>query len=60
MSRYAGKRFAGFLASVGIVAGGFFAGDPANFATLATTVALLYGVYTGGQSYTDSKNGAAA
>jgi hypothetical protein len=55
MSRYAGKRFAGFLASVGLLAGGFFVGEPGNFATFATTVALLYGAYVGGQSYTDAK-----
>ena len=55
MSRYAGKRFAGMLVSSGLLAGGFFAGDPANFSVFATTIGLLYGMYVGGQSYTDSK-----
>ena len=58
--RYQGKRFFGFLLSVGALCGGFIAGDPAIFASFASSLAVLYGLYLGGQTYTDAKNGKAA
>ena len=54
MDRYAGKRFAGFLVAVFLVAAGYAFVESGSFASFANTVGLLYSVYLGGQSWTDS------
>jgi hypothetical protein len=58
--RYQGKRFFGFLLSIGALCGGFLSGNPELFATFASSLAVLYGLYLGGQTYTDSRNGKTA
>ncbi len=53
--RLVGKRFFGLLVCAGALVAGYFYGDPAVFPSFATTIGLMYGVYVGGQSYTDAK-----
>ena len=53
---YTGKRFAGLLLSLALLGAAYFCGPQGTFATLATTLGLLFGAYVGGQSYTDAKN----
>lgn len=53
--RYLGKRFAGLLVCAGILGAAYFIGPVEKFASLATALGLMYGVYVGGQSMTDAK-----
>ena len=60
MSRYQGKRFAGFLLVVIALCAGFFGGEPTTFASFGMYLAGIYGAYVTGQSATDwqkAKNG---
>jgi hypothetical protein len=53
---YVGKRFAGLILCAGLTGIAYFFGPEPTFATLATTLGLMFGAYVGGQSYTDGKN----
>ena len=55
IDRYQGKRFFGFLLSVSALCGAYLAGDPAGFATFTAALVAIYGLYLGGQTYTDAK-----
>jgi hypothetical protein len=50
-----GKRFAGLIVVVLCLTLGYFFGRPDMFGAFASTIGLMYGVYVGGQSYTDGK-----
>ena len=52
---YIGKRFAGLVLVSGILGAAYFVGPVEKFATLATTLGLMYADYVGGQSMTDLK-----
>ena len=52
---YIGKRFAGMILASCILGVAYFTGSNEKFSALATTLGLIYGVFVGGQSYTDVK-----
>jgi hypothetical protein len=55
LNAYLGRRFAGLVLVAGILGAAYFVGPVDKFSALATTLGLMYGVYVGGQSYTDGK-----
>lgn len=55
LEAFFGKRFSGLIVCVLALVVGFFFGDPALFPSFATSIGLMYGVYVGGQSFTDAK-----
>ena len=55
LEAFFGKRFSGLIVCVAALVVGFFFGKPELFPSLATSLGLMYGVYVGGQSYTDAK-----
>jgi hypothetical protein len=55
LNAYIGKRFAGLVLVSGILGAAYFVGPVEKFATLATTLGLIYGAYVGGQSYSDGQ-----
>lgn len=54
--RFFGKRFTGLLVAAGILGAAYFVGPIEKFSVLATNLSLMYGVYVGGQTYSDSRN----
>ena len=54
--KFFGKRFTGLLVAAGILGAAYFVGPVEKFSVLATNLSLMYGVYVGGQTYSDSKD----
>jgi hypothetical protein len=52
INQHIGKRFAGLLIVTACLMAGYLHGAE-HFPSLATTLGLMYGVYVGGQSWTD-------
>ena len=55
MDRYAGKRFAGFILTMGCLMVGVMLAPVESFAIFSQTIGIVYGLYLAGQSATDHK-----
>lgn len=54
--KFFGKRFTGLLVAAGLLGAAYFVGPVEKFSQLATSISLMYGIYVGGQTYSDSKD----